>query len=250
MNAVLLAIVLTTAWWVSAAAAENAPPERIVLLHGLARSPRAMRPLEKRLVSEGYVVHNLAYPSRSEGPEELVRHLQDSLEKCCLESGGTLHFVTHSLGGLLARAVLAEKRPEALGRVVMIAPPSHGTELVDLYGDDWWFRLFLGPTAAALGTGATSFPTSIGPPDYELGIIAGVHPRSRHLGAGIVTGKDDGVVSLESARVEGMTDFLAVPMGHVQIRRDDRVADEVVHFLRTGQFEDGERSQRAMENQP
>ncbi|MCP3982868.1 MAG: alpha/beta hydrolase [bacterium] len=209
-----------------------------------------MRPLEKRLNQEGYAVHNIGYPSRSEPPDELVRHLQGSLDECCLESGDKLHFVTHSLGGVLARAVLADQRPRALGRVVMIAPPNKGTELVDAFGDDWWFRLFLGPTAETLGTGHTSFPRSIGPPDYELGIIAGAHPLSSRMGAWIVTGENDGVVSVESTRVEGMTDFLAVPVGHVRIRDDGLVADEVVFFLRKGRFENGEQRQTSNGNQP
>ncbi|MCP5055545.1 MAG: alpha/beta hydrolase [bacterium] len=209
-----------------------------------------MRPLEKRLAREGYAVHNLGYPSRSEPPEALVDHLQGSLDQCCVESGERLHFVTHSLGGVLARAVLAEKRPEALGRVVMIAPPNKGSELVDTFGNDWWFRLFLGPTAETLGTGRTSFPRSIGPPDYELGIIAGAHPLSSNVGAWIVTGENDGVVSIESARVEGMTDFLAVPAGHVRIRNNDGVVDEVIHFLRAGRFEHGEQSQMSNGQRP
>ncbi len=224
------------------AAAEETPSERVVLLHGLARTPRAMRPLEKRLHQEGYAVHNVGYPSRSEPPDGLVRHVHAALGACCLADELPLHFVTHSLGGVVTRALLAEERPDGLGRVVMIAPPNKGSELVDTFGDDWWFRIVLGPTAASLGTGRGSFPNRLAPPDYELGIIAGAHPLSTRFGRWIVTGASDGVVSVESARVEGMTDFLIVPQGHVQIRRDDRVADEVVHFLRAGRFASGERS--------
>jgi len=250
LKAWLLAIFLIAPVQEAAAAPTEPLPEQVVLLHGLARSPRAMRPLEKRLSDEGYAVHNLAYPSRSEPPDVLVRYLQLSLKECCLESKEPLHFVTHSLGGVLARAVLAEHRPEALGRVVMIAPPNKGSELVDTFGDDWWFRLFLGPTAEALGTGKASFPRSIGPPDYELGIIAGAHPLSSRMGSWILTGENDGVVSIESARVEGMTDFLSVPTGHVRIRDDDEVADEVIHFLRVGHFEHGEQSQMTNGQRP
>lgn len=209
-----------------------------------------MRSIEKRLESEGYQVHNLGYPSRREPPETLVDHLRVSLEACCADGKGRLHFVTHSLGGLLVRAYLAEERPATLGRVVMLAPPNHGSELVDAFGDDWWFELVLGPTAAALGTDDQSFPNRIPPPDYELGIIAASVPLATRLGGWLLTGRNDGVVSVWSTRLTGMTDFLLVHTGHVRIRRDDEVADEIVHFLREGRFANGERARAEAQEPP
>jgi len=185
---------------------ETALTDQVILLHGLARNPRAMRPLEKRLAAEGFRVQNLGYPSRSATPQELVAHLDASVANCCADPGAPLHFVTHSLGGILVRAYLAEHRPVELGRVVMLAPPNHGTELVDEFGDDWWFEPILGPTARQLGTGPGSFPNRIPAPDYALGVIAASHPLSSRLGRWLLQGQNDGVVTVESARVEGMHD--------------------------------------------
>ncbi len=220
--------------------AASALTDQVILLHGLARNPRAMRPLERRLEAEGFRVRNLGYPSRSATPKELVAHLDTSVADCCTDPGVPLHFVTHSLGGILVRAYLAEHRPVELGRVVMLAPPNHGTELVDEFGDDWWFEPILGPTARQLGTGPGSFPNRMPPPDYALGVIAATHPLSSRLGRWLLQGQNDGVVTVESARVEGMHDFLLVETGHVRIRDDDQVADETVHFLRHGRFAAGE----------
>jgi len=216
-------------------AAAAVGPERVVLLHGLLREPRAMKPIARRLSDEGYEVHNLGYPSTDESPEQLVGRIGASVDACCRTATTPLHFVTHSLGGVVARAYLAAQPPSNLGRVVMLAPPSQGSELVDRFGDDWWFRGLLGPTAADLGSHADSFPNRIPPPTYPLGIIAGRHAFASLIG-GRVLGENDGVVSVESTRVTGMTDFLIVRSGHVQIRRNDEVADETVHFLRYGRF--------------
>ena len=223
------------------AAAQRTPealpgPERVVLLHGLLREPRAMRPIASRLVDEGYRVHNLGYPSTDESPDEIVSRLDAAIQACCLAAASPLHFVTHSLGGVVARAYLAEHAPPQLGRVVMLAPPNQGSPLVDRFGSDWWFRHLLGPTAADLGSDPRSLPNRLPPPTYPLGIIAGRHALAS-MTMGRLLGENDGVVSVDDTRVEGMTDFLIVRTGHVQIRRNDLVADETVHFLRHGRFQ-------------
>ncbi len=235
-----LALLLT--WVAPASGAEPMEAvDRVVLLHGLARAPRAMRPLEERLAREGYRVHNLGYPSRSDPPESLVAHLRAAVEDCC-PGADPVHFVGHSLGGILVRALLAEHRPEGLGRVVMLAPPNQGSELVDRFGDDPWFAPILGPTAAQLGTDAGSLPNRLPAPDYELGVIAAAHPMASQLGRWLMSGRTDGIVSVASTRLPGMTDFRLVESGHVRIRTHEVVADETVHFLQHGRFASGERS--------
>ena len=123
----------------------------------------------------------------------------------------------------------------------MLAPPNRGSPLVDRFGGDWWFRPLLGPTAAELGSNPRSLPNRLPPPTYPLGIIAGRHAFASMTFGGLL-GENDGVVSVDGTRVEGMTDFLIVRSGHVQIRRNDRVADETVHFLRHGRFQTADRA--------
>jgi triacylglycerol lipase len=218
----------------AAGAGTIAGGEVVVLVHGLLRGPRSMQPLAEHLSHEGYRTVSLDYPSTELAPDDLVEVLAGEIASCCADAA-RLDFVTHSLGGLMVRAVLARHRPAALGRVVMLAPPNHGSEWVDRFGGLALFRLVFGPTAVALGTGPASFPRSLPPPDYDVGVIAGT--TSWRLGADeVLGGANDGTVSVASARLEGMADFTTVDHTHTFIMRSDDVAALVSAFLRDGRF--------------
>ena len=161
--------------------------------------------------------------------------MSDQVEKCCLGSEKPLHFVTHSLGGILVRAYIAQKRPHNLGRVVMLSPPNQGSQLVDELRDNPLFQWATGPAGQELGTDPSNLPNRLGPADFEVGIITGSQSLNP-LTSWLVTGEDDGKVSVESAQLEGMADFLVVPNTHTFIMNSSQVAQEVVHFLEQGSF--------------
>jgi pimeloyl-ACP methyl ester carboxylesterase len=209
-------------------------PEDVVLLHGLGRSGRAMRPLARELAAAGYRVHSLDYPSTRAKPEELVAHLHREIGLCCGWSG-RIHFVTHSLGGIVARAYLAEHAAPNLGRVVMLAPPNHGSEYVDVAGEWKLFELLLGPTATQLGTAPTSLPNSLPGADFEVGVIAGTGSINP-LGIAMIAGANDGTVSVASTQLGGMSDFLELDVSHTFIMRNREVARQTIAFLREGRF--------------
>ena len=191
-----------------------------------------MRPLQQRLSEAGYQVHNLGYASTRSAPEKLVGQVGEAVERRC-SGASKLHFVTHSLGGILARAYLSREPSQRAGRVVMLAPPNRGSEVVDRLGN--LIRL-LGPTAQELGTAPDSLPNRLPSPDFELGVIAGtgsLHP----FADGVLEGAHDGTVRVESTRLEGMSDFLALPVSHTFIMRSPEVARQVLCFLRTGRFD-------------
>lgn len=193
-----------------------------------------MQPLAQRLGDAGFRVHNLGYPSTRAEPQQLVDRIGAAVESRCADSS-RLHFVTHSLGGILTRAYLAKQRPTALGRVVMLAPPNHGSEYVD-FGRAWrLFETLLGPTAVELGTDPESLPNRLPQPDYDLGVIAGTGSVNPFSGA-VLPGQHDGTVRLESTRLDGMRDFIALPVSHTFIMRNTEVARQVECFLREGRF--------------
>jgi len=234
LAALLTLVGLSSAPALAAPPDSAASPEVVILLHGLARTDRSMRPLEKHLSGAGFRVHNLRYPSTELPPEELVANLQAQISGCCADTP-RLHFVTHSLGGILVRAYLAEHPSSNLGRVVMLAPPNHGSEFADLLAHSKLLGSALGPTAARLGTGPDSLPNRLPPPDFELGVIAGTRSINPVSGL-VVPGDSDGTVSVESAQLAGMSDFITVPVSHTLIVQSDAVARYVVEFLRHGHF--------------
>ena len=211
--------------------------ERVMLLHGLGRGAGSMSALADHLAEAGFSVHNFDYASTDHTPEQLVALVGEEIERCCADAR-RLHFVTHSLGGILVRARLAAERPENLGRVVMLAPPNRGSEIVDVLGETGVFELALGPTATELGTDDGSLPNRLGPPTYEVGIIAGT-ASINPVGSAILPGDDDGTVSVDRTKLEGATDFILADATHTFIMRDPDVARQVVHFLRDGRFDHG-----------
>jgi pimeloyl-ACP methyl ester carboxylesterase len=221
-------------------ACSTGPPdaeETVVLVHGLGRTPASMLILQERLADAGFRVVNFGYPSRSEPLEALTDSLRSAVAHCCSDGNGHLHFVTHSMGGVLVRLLLAGRAEPFEGRVVMLSPPNQGSEIVDEFSDSPLLRALLGPAGVRLGTDSMGIASELPPVDFSLGIITGdrsINP----IGSWLIPGPDDGKVAVENARVEGADDFLVIPATHTFIMNRADVAELVVHFLRYGAFED------------
>ena len=207
----------------------------VVLLHGLWRSDNSMTRLEESLSEAGYRVQNIEYES-TEKPVEILADeaVTAGLEAC--GQGETIHFVTHSMGGILVRQYLQERDIDHLGRVVMLGPPNQGSEVIDRYADWPGFEWFSGPAGMQLGTGEASVPRSLGPAHFDLGIIAGNQTINPILSQSL-PGKDDGKVSVDATRLEGMNDHMEMPVTHVFMMRNKEVIEQVLHYLEYGHFD-------------
>lgn len=209
----------------------------VVVLHGLARSAGSMVKMEQALQAAGFRTCNIDYPSTQYPIEELTaRFVAPAVAECA--PSGTVHFVTHSMGGIIVRQ-LASVAPEVkLGRVVMLGPPNKGSEIVDAleyFSPFYWLN---GPAGLQLSTREDSIPNRLGPASFEVGVIAGDAPFMEPF-KGFIPGPSDGKVAVERARLDGMTDFLVLPVTHSLMMRDRQVIESTLRFLDRGSFAAG-----------
>ncbi len=214
--------------------ADSMSNECVVLIHGLARTSSSMNEMEEFLSANGYRVLNIDYPSRKHSIPELATIVRN---KVISGTSGAekVHFITHSMGGIILRYIQKYTPLPNPGRVVMLSPPNHGSEVVDKLGNFGFFEWINGPAGRELGTGKESICNKLGRADFNPGIITG--DRSINwINSLIIPEKDDGKVSVESARLEGMADFLVVHVSHPFIMKDRAVMEQSLHFLRDGYF--------------
>lgn len=209
----------------------------VVLLHGLARTHRSMKTMAAALEKAGYCAVNADYPSRKYTVEHLAMQVIPQALRQWATRCETIHFVTHSMGGILLRYYLSQRPIDRLGRVVMLSPPNHGSEAVDALRDYRLYRWFNGPAGRQLGTGADGLGAGLGGVQYPLGVITGnVHAFFDAWLSRLIPGEDDGKVSVQSAKLEGMSDFLVLPYSHAFIMQKQAVITQTLNFLQKGSF--------------
>jgi triacylglycerol lipase len=210
--------------------------ETVVLLHGIGRTKLSMQGMERALKAAGFDTFSLTYPSRRAPIAELADFVNRRVAPYW-ERAGRLHFVTHSMGGLVAAHLLERGRtdtpPERIGRVVMLAPPLRGSEVADALSHLPPYGWVMGPAALELTTRARqSFAT----PHYELGVIAGTVGWPYALGSLVLPKPHDGRVALSRTRVAGLADHIVVPATHTFLTNRPDVQRHTIHFLQTGAF--------------
>jgi pimeloyl-ACP methyl ester carboxylesterase len=211
--------------------------ECVVLLHGLARTATSMNKMQRELQNAGFATANIDYPSRDYTVEELAAMaVPEGLAACRAQEDITqIHFVTHSLGGILVRQYLSENEIDELGRVVMLGPPNQGSAAVDELSNVPGFDWLNGPAGRQLGKGDASVPLRLGPANFEVGVIAG-NRTIDPITSAVLDDPDDGRVAVADTKLEGMADFIVVDHSHAFMMRMRHPIELTKTFLATGSF--------------
>ena len=208
----------------------------VVLLHGISRTSRSFRRMQTAAEAAGFATLNTGYASRRKPLETLADDIHPAIARFADSTEGPIHFIGHSMGGLLARVYLARYRPARLGRVVMLGAPNSGSEIADRLRHLIAYRAFLGPAGQQLGTiRDTALCTILPPVDYPVGIIAGnrsVYP----LASALLPRPNDGRVSVEATKLDGMADHIVIGASHPWLPRNSLAIEQTMAFLRDGRF--------------
>jgi pimeloyl-ACP methyl ester carboxylesterase len=215
----------------------KASGEAVILLHGLARSKYSMYWIERLLRQKGYAVFNLGYPSLKWSIRQSADHVAAKAVQTCRQQGfKRIHFVTHSMGAIVLRCYLQHNDLPEGSRIVMLAPPNGGSEIVDwAQAHIQWFDRLCGPAAADLNTAADALPACLKPVKPAVGVLAG-RKSWNPLFSAILPGEDDGKVTVRRTMLPEMQDFMVVGANHTTILLNAEVRRQMLHFIQTGHF--------------
>jgi len=192
--------------------------------------------MQAAIEAKGYATLNLGYASRSKALQALAEDIHPAIDRFAGGIEGSVHFVCHSMGGLLARVYLARYRPKRLGRVVMLGTPNGGSEIADRLKNFAAYRAFFGPAGQQLGTQRDADIDALLPRiDYPVGIIAGnrsIYP----ITSAFLPKPHDGRVSVENTRLDGMADHVVIGASHPWLVRNAEAIAQTIAFLNGGQF--------------
>jgi len=199
---------------------ENAPAACVSLVHGYLANKFLFAALARRLWQRGFRPQPWGYWNMQ---CSLLVHAERFARELAARDAdptvGTLHIVTHSMGGIVARAALDRYRPRKLGRIVMLAPPNRGSFVATRAAGT--FGRFLKPVVE-LSTAPDSLVNSLPTPEgVEIGVIAAAH---------------DALVSEESTRPAVPHAHVTLPTWHTGLLFRQDTADCVAEFLARGEF--------------
>ncbi len=186
--------------------------------------------LQRRLEGHGFAAQRFGYPTVHRSLEANAKALADFIDRV---PGETVHLVAHSLGGVVIRAMLGDRIPTRLGRVVMLGSPLRGSQIGARVSRLPGGRRIIGRTIMDLNV---SGGFGDWPPAVPAGSIAGRVPFGTSWLVGGIFEANDGAVAVAETRVPGLADHIVLPVTHLGLLWSRRVGDQARHFLEHGRF--------------
>jgi len=226
------------------------PSDHLVLMiHGIARSAGTFRVLSDTLRAKGYDATAITYASTRRHIESHADSLSDLLD--ALDGTKTVSFVTHSMGGLVLRHLLAPERPWmdriAVGRIVMIAPPNQGSVVAGWLKDNPIYISLYRPAGQQLVPEAVADMPGL--PGRTFAIIAG----GRGDGKGFnpwLDGDDDGTVRVAETALAGAQATLILPYRHGGISNRCGTVRAASMFIEDGRLPDTNETRDSKNQEP
>ena len=205
----------------------------VLMIHGIARSTGTFRNLQRELQVSGYDTASISYPSTRTTIETHAEGLAVLLDR--LEGTKTVSFVTHSMGALILRQLLAEnrawQREREVGRIVLIAPPNQGAAMAQRLKNCRLYKSLYGPAGQQLVPNAAQRIPGIN--GYDFAIVAGGRGAERGFNP-LLSGDDDGTVTVAETALEGARETCTVRHIHANITNQPDTIRAATRFIKGG----------------
>ena len=203
---------------------------RVLLVHGLGRTPLSLAGLARDLRRGGHVTELVAYSGAVESYRSIVARARRRLEAAA-RRGQPYAALGHSLGGLILRAALADWPADLLPlrHIIMLGTPSCPPQLARRFHRWWPYRLVNGECGQLLVR--PGFFANLPVPVVPMTVIAGTRgwPAALSLFGGE---PNDGVVAVAETALAPATDIIQVPASHTFMMNNRRVRAIVRGVLR------------------
>ena len=203
----------------------------VIALHGILRSSKSWTELQRVLEPDDYTFINFDYPSTQQSISDFADQLQEVI--ATLDGIEHIHLIGHSMGGLVVRRWCQQYSDPRMRRLLMIGTPNSGAEMASMLKKNLLFQLILGPSGQQLVADPEEFISTLPLPTMEYAVIAGAKGTPDGFNP-LIPGDDDGVVTVQSARLPGAVDYLAVRALHSFQPWNPEVMEATRRYLSSG----------------
>jgi pimeloyl-ACP methyl ester carboxylesterase len=206
--------------------------EITILVHGFNKDHSDMLFIQKNLLLNGYNTFTANLPTTFSSLYKCQTILFLQIEKL-IKTHETVHYVAHSMGGLIVRYLINSIDQKNIGKCVFIATPHEGSKLAVLANKIPFYSYFFKPIKSLLPrAGYKPFPNT---KNFKVGIIAGNRNKG-FLGRMLLTENSDGRVEVFSVKSSDSDEFIVLPYSHADIHHEIETFNSLLTFLKIGSF--------------